>query len=537
MIFYDKQGRAVYAIKQPDGSLTYIPKDEMLDINIAPFGFDTGIPYPETAAATMINAGDTFNKAGYAISESLGLNDAEDVARFNEEQRFLKPLQEDYPVASFAGQVLPSVPTMAFGGYPAAIGLGGATGYLDYEPGTNAAYRTGMGSVMGFGGQIAGELISRFANGVKMAFSSDDLPTTAASRFIENKGYPVTPGQRFDNESLKQVEAGMQKNFMMSGYFNDVGRQQGNMLALDTAKAIGVGEGLLEAYNYKITPEIIDAASDNLEVYFQNLGENIPRVELSPQLSKMLENSPDFKSMQKYGFFKNIKQGASKADDTLGLPASNASYITGQEYKQLRQVLAEDAANWAAKGKGSIAGAIFDQVNKLDDAIDQYVPPEFLEEYAKKREQYRVLQILQTQNKLKADGTINLKSFSNAINREFGKNASRMKTSKMQPETADLFQTLRTLKDPDIMPIVGDSGTGGANIMQENALNLIDAASGNNNDGLQKLIGQKILGKAYAEVAEKAPNFIGGMLDEPGELSKYIKRAAARASAQAANDE
>jgi len=522
---YDKDGNAFWwnGEYNPDGSPQVQPETQ-LDINLSPFGIDTGIPLPDPIAAALVSAGSTFNKAGYAMGDMLGLIDDQDKAQLNQEQSLLAGLERDYPISTTVGGALPFLPTAVFGGLPAAAAIGGAEGFLDYSPDSSALWRTAKGAGFGLAGDFVGGLATRMINGVRLAASRTDAPISEAAQYMKGRGVDTTPGQKYDSDQLKQFEAGASKNMLMGNYFSKTGAAQRELAAGDMVEAIGLDKSILDMTGGKITPEIIDKAEARLDDYFSNFTKGIGRLDLNPGLVDVIKQDPQFKKAQRLGFFSTI------GDD--------APYIVGNEYQQLRQILAQSAAKEANNGQGQIAELMYNKIEQLDNSIARFVPDEFLDDYARAREQYRVLQILQTGGKLNADGDLSIRSMNTAINREFGKKASRGQTNKMQPETAQLFDMLRNLNSGDILPIAGDSGTTGG-LMADNLISDIGDAvfRGNEKGGIENILSRLMFGKLYETIGRKAPNLIGGMLDDPGKEAELLKRLGARVAAAEANED
>ena len=120
-----------------------------------------------------------------------------------------------------------------------------------------------------------------------------------------------------------------------------------------------------------------------------------------------------------------------------------------------------------------------------------------------------------------AAGDANLRSTSRAFKSEYGSSFSNpnLKRSQINDETFDLFGTLKDFTNNNVRPIVGDSGTGGANIANELQNDVIAAGLGDQT-ALAKLIGKVGLGKAMNLIqgsqSEGAGRFIHGFTQGAG---------------------
>jgi hypothetical protein len=142
-----------------------------------------------------------------------------------------------------------------------------------------------------------------------------------------------------------------------------------------------------------------------------------------------------------------------------GLTEEGEAVLSGNEWNIARRALASDAANAAAKGEYELAEDIFNDVQQLDDTMENLVGPELREEFARLREQYRVLKIISKQGIIKPDGNVSIKNLNRALNQGtgFGKTAQQGLPT-VNEESGRLIDLARVGSSPDLQPF-RSSGT------------------------------------------------------------------------------
>lgn len=355
----------------------------------------------------------------------------------------MAPIKAEYPVSSFLGNVAPSMATLPIsGGLPVQAGVGAVTNMMDYNPDQGAVERgvlgaagAGMGKV---GGDMTSNILSRIAEIGKGA--RDKVLQSQAAQDLVALGGKVTKGQQIGSDVVRQAEIGLARNPASSSQFFDIANHNqvlGNQAA---ARSIGISPDQLP--NGKITEDILSRADDNLSQVFNNIGQNVGKIDMGADFGKKLLGLEQFKKLRLFGDLPQIDQGI----------------VSGKDYQIARQALVEEGQSAADRGQGQLMTRINSLVDDLDNAAGKYIPPDQMQGFTAAREQWRNLKVLQQSNVIR-DGDVSASVLANRLGNNYGTTYKQNRVDRVQPETANLFKTIKALSSPDLKPIVGDSGT------------------------------------------------------------------------------
>jgi hypothetical protein len=244
---------------------------------------------------------------------------------------------------------------------------------------------------------------------------------------------PDTYGQKFAERFSQGAQVGMFPS-----------TRQGRVLSANdelykntVADAVGLDGGLFD----DLGEEFMDAAFNELEYGFNwvtRTAGDVGDFDLHPLTAETLQNSGQVKQLIKLGDFKGL----------------DANRLTGDEWVVARRALSQDAAKAFKNGDAEVGFKYNNMVAELDQLMESRVPEEFLPEFARLREQYRVLSILERPNVVGADGQVNSRTLNRALqsrNQGFGRTATRGQEA-VNPETTRLLELASAGDKPQFKP-------------------------------------------------------------------------------------
>jgi hypothetical protein len=436
---------------------------------------------PETTGfeAALINTGEQLHDFGRGI-RGLVADDAEQ-ARLNAEGQAsndaLANLRQERPIASVIGEALPSLATapLSASGLVANLGLqaglGAVEGYLDADPGVDQAGRTLMTAAGGVLGEVGGRMAGRVASGIKglvddFAGVRAQTVNPAAAEF-ERLGGRTLPSQRVNQESaafggMSRAEQGAESSILSPSIFRETAEQNRQLVNQRALDAIGLPDA------DDLSVATIGDATDRLSDEFSRIssvaaGEQPFNVgtEFADRLAGTRGQIPE---LIKRGEFKGLDQGM----------------LSGSDWNVARRALAQDAAERAAKGQHELADSIWADVELLDHLMESRVGPDLGADFARAREQYRVLQVLQKPGVIR-DGDVSVRTLNNRLNQNTGFGATaRQGRDTVNQETKGLIDLARAASDRSLQR-APSSGTTERQALREFAgavggLDLLNAA-------------------------------------------------------------
>jgi hypothetical protein len=401
---------------------------------------------PDTTAgeSILVNAGAQLTQLGRGVRDLFGGERADLAEEQRRDDALLAPLREARPVSSIAGQMLPSIATapITFGAGLGAnlagqAALGAIEGFLEIDPDeVSQDKRIVQGAIGGVLGDIGGRMAGRVANAIRGYGRNIDL--APAAKRLEDVGGRSTLGQRIDDPQIRSSEASLASDFITNRPFEEIRDHNAmvmNRAALEAAGA-PVGQG-------QVTESALDAAAESAEGVFNQVQGSIGELNIGEDFANQILTLEQFKKLRGLG----------------GLPRLQQGIVDAGDYMTVRQALAEEMGRAYDKGQGQLGGRIRNMVEELDNLADAQAPADLLPEFAKAREQWRVIKLLERTNMV-SGGDVNPVSFNKAIRSEFGTAATRGRGNQVvNPETNRMIETAAAVSDPNVRPIVGTSGT------------------------------------------------------------------------------
>lgn len=394
--------------------------------------------------AVWVQAGAQLRQFGRGIQSAFGADRDQLAMDQRADDARLAPVNAAYPVASFIGEALPSLATAPISGGAGLIGralvqggVGAAEGAIELDPysatQTGSVVRNAIGSVLG---EAAGSMAGRVYNAIRGFGRQVDI-TPAAER-LEAVGGRATQGQRLGDTQVQAAETSAASNVFLRGPFDDIAEQNQRVANEAAARAIGLGGGIDQ-----LGPDALDQAARSAESVFNRVEGSIGQLDIGEEFAEEVLSLEQFRKLRGLNRMPRLQQGIIEPGD----------YIT------VRQALAEEMGRAYDKGQGQLGNEIRARIDRLDALADAQAPAELLPEFARAREQWRVIRLLERTNML-SGGNVNPVSFDKAIRREFGTAATRGRGNQVvNQETRDMIETFGALTDPDVRPIVGNSGT------------------------------------------------------------------------------
>jgi len=164
----------------------------------------------------------------------------------------------------------------------------------------------------------------------------------------------------------------------------------------------------------------------------------------------------------------------------------------------------------------------------LDAALRPALPEGTLEQFARARSQYGLLQSIQRGAALKPDGTFNLNSLKNAVRSNVGEGKWHQGVTKdMQPELAHLTEVLKFATNPRMLPAVSNSGTADRLMAAEMGDVAMAALRGDVGSAAQ-MAKEGMGAKVYEHLAETNPRALAALLASDPVAAQAFGGAAGR---------
>jgi hypothetical protein len=425
---------------------------------------DDGMIQPVEAPGVMAQAGRQMADLGSGIKYLYGdLTDQPELvnqarAETLERNRWFAGADEAHPYQSMVGQALPGVATFPVTGGASLFGqmatnaaIGATESALDLgEPGTMTE-RAIAGAGSGLFGDVLGRVAGRTWNAAKGLVSDLRLGRGVAespvAREAEQAGLSLTESQRAtpgtqQQRLLQRLEQGAESSMFSPGL--QAGNEAANQAVYRSgvARAIGLGDDPIE----ELGPQALLEANTRLSEGFSEVAAEVAEsgpMNIGTELGdRILSTKGQIKELHKRKRFQGLESGI----------------ISGTEWGIARRALASDAANAAARGEHELADDLYADVEILDRLMESRLGTDARENFARLREQYRVLQIVGKQGVLK-DGDVSVRNLNRALQAGtgFGKTAQQGLDT-VNPESSELINLARLGADKQFAPF-RSSGT------------------------------------------------------------------------------
>ena len=489
--------------------------------------------------SAIVGAGSVGDRGLQAIQELVGaISPAEAAMRASDRESMKQALGETNPVSNFLGRNIDEIPGMLPAGRGAQAVIGGLQGAI--APADSLSQRATnalLGAGLSVGGDVAGQVIGSMGSRVMRAIgaTADNVTGNVAraaagaggagggggGEVIETMadkarrfGLELSPGMQSGNKTLQRFDISLGRNPLTSGPFDRIKEANAGVINRFAADSIGVPADVLEAGGGKLSPSVLREAEARIGEQYEWLGQSIPDVKLPDGLRDAVLANRDIKKLV-------------AGSDELFTRLESDGIISGPEYAKLRSALMKTART---EQNSDVAAMIAGQAQRLDKVVDNALPdgatvgPEF----ARMREQWRNLEVLQSPGVLASDGSVRPGMLNNRLRGNYGTTYLQEKFDLVQPETASLLELSKLVNSPDMMPIVGTSGTAEGLIGDRVTEEMAAAALNRDPGAIAQLMAKQRLGDLYMEQGRKNPEALAALLESPGNFVSELSRATGR---------
>lgn len=357
--------------------------------------------------AFAVGAGREIARAGSNVAQAVGdLFGNEDLstrekAKQAEIARLAAPLKEEFPKSSFAGEVLPSFAIP--GGRVAQVGVGALQGALEGDTAGERTFGAGAGSALAFGGQKLGDQAGlRFQNRIQQARGVAAAP---ARRALIDAGVPLSISERTSGPVSKPLA-----RFFERGRFVLTGKQPngaGQQRALTGLVNETLGLPPQSVLNRATLGQAVDANAQVFRTAADRAGGKFfPDEQLLESAGKVVNRFDEIgtDSIQMQRLIDRFSDFAT-SDELSGAAADSVL--------QLRKDLSK-----ATVRAEQLTGPLVDAIAAIDDTIARNVP-DLADELVTARDRFRMLLALRKGAALAPDGSINIRTFNNNLERVF----------------------------------------------------------------------------------------------------------------------
>lgn len=392
----------------------------------------------ETDVAQMIEFQSAIRGMGRTLRGLAGAD--RDTLRLEqqEEDALLEGLRLERPIATTIGGALPFGLTTGGvgGGMATSVGLGALEGFLDFDADEVSQLRsTAEGGLTGLAGDIAGRMAGRVVNGIR-SIGRAVRETSPAAQRVEEVGGRVTAGQRLNDPTVRSLEASLSGDAMTNRVFEEIGDHNQRLVNSRAGAAIGVDTDVIDE-------AALDQAAQSLERVFKAVSKHVGRIDMGPEFGERTLALEQFRKLRQLGDLPNLQQGV----------------LTGNEVTTVRQALSEEMGRAFEKGQGQLGNRIRGMIELLDGRIEGAIGEEGAEQFARAREAWNVLRVLEGTNVV-SGGNVNTQTLNRRLRSTFGTSATRGRGDQLNNQaTRDLVEATAALSDPRVRPIVPTSGT------------------------------------------------------------------------------
>jgi len=311
--------------------------------------------------------------------------------------RLAKPVKQEYPKSSFAGEMLPSFAVP--GGKAAQITAGGVMGALQ---GDTTAERIGLGALgagMSYAGQKAGEAISnRVVPAIQSALGSS---LGSARQTLTQSGVPLTFGQRGS-------PIGKFVDVLKSTLLRRQPLEGAQLTAMNKLAAEAIGENADD-----LSKPVLNAAWSRIGQVYEDVAEKVGTIAIGADDAARLAQIDDM--MRVVPEPSKVRGAINLVEDLLTDPNKN---FTGAAYNAVRQRLGRISGQLWNSGSGLEAEVVDEMIDTLDDALARSAP-EAGEALSKVRPQWKFLIALRRGGAVNDAGNINPRAMAQAMERVY----------------------------------------------------------------------------------------------------------------------
>lgn len=417
-------------------------------------GNETPAPEMGPAETVAVAAGKQFTDLGRGMRSFVG----DDVTQEAQEaERYYAPVEAESPFLSMAGEALPTMAAAPIGGggvmagTALQAGMGALEGYLDYDPNASGGQRAAAGALGGvlgdWGGRVAGRVMN-MAKGIVQDLRPRGPAVSEAAQRFEDLGGSTLAYQRLEQGTpaanlAERAAQGMESATNPPSVLRNTMQTNDDLFRRRAVEAVG-----LDPDNYPVLGnKFVSDALDNFNQGFGAVARTASgtgNFELDEKVGKKLAGLPEIKELIQLGDFEGLVKPSGAGEDWM--PS-----ITGDEWMTVREAVSEAASNRFDNGRSKAGERLLGIVDDLDADIGKYVPEEFLGDYAKLREQYRVFKILERPNAISNDGQINVRTLRRGLDSQsqgFGRTATGGGQTVNQ-ESRNLIDLMQSADNPE----------------------------------------------------------------------------------------
>jgi hypothetical protein len=503
------------------------------------FAFIDGELVPAEQASMLELAGRQFADFGSGAKAAYGelfdrpamvaAADLETAAR-NEAFRGSDELD---PIRNMVGQALPGAATAIIsapsvvGGLITSTGIGALESALDYgEPGT-FAQRGAAGALGGALGEVGGRMIGRvwnmargLADDLSAAVTGRGAAANPAAQAYEDLGGSTLAYQRMEQGTRPQrlaerVTRGAEASANPPSVLREAFEANDALHNAAAIEAVGLNPDQYRVLGRDFTRDALDRFNQEFSDVAQ-VAAGAGDIVLDDVSAKKIAKLPEIKELIELGEFQGLAEGK----------------ISGQEWMTAREAITEAASNRFANGRSKAGERLYGIVDDLDAQIGRYVPEDYLPQYARLREQYRVFKTLEAPNVIGNDGNVNVRSLRRRLDSTgsgFGRTATGGGET-TNTETSRLIELMQTADNPEFKAF-SSSGTAENlavnNLLSEGAVAARDLAGGDPRSMLGlggKLMAPGVIG---ASQMGRGSTFTGAFTPAPGP-ARFAGEAAGR---------
>jgi hypothetical protein len=403
--------------------------------------------------------------------------DLERSAHWARKEPYFEALRQAYPNAAAVGEIVPSVAlsianpvkggASLTGQVTANVGEALVEQWLTYDPlkemgdyldaGVNAGVGDlmfrGLGRILWGAEQLASSVASR---GIIDTFRTQ-MPETAAT--LTRRGYKLTnPASMLerDDPMRPMLEQAFKSN-QSSARPSSTSREAVEFNARKLNNKVRAALGLDEA-DYGFTTADLHQAQQRLDGVYEELAQELPeRVDLPHAVALSLTDTPGYRKAASTNLnaYRDVRRYFNEYQrwQQKGAPAGGAPRpptVGRDELFSLRSTLTKEAAETQ---DANVVRAVGERIDMLDQVVAAQAPgDDFLQRYARAREQWETLFAVQRPGVVGKEGSINTLALARSMASEsnFGRTALYGDAGQFtNPETAELAGDVAALVQPE----------------------------------------------------------------------------------------
>lgn len=307
--------------------------------------------------------------------------------------RLAAPVKEEYPKASFAGEMLPgfAVP----GGLAVQMGAGATMGALQGDTAQERLLGAGIGAGGAYAGQKAGDALARHA--VPMLQRGLGSRLGQARSTLAREGVPLTLGQR--GSPLARLVDTLKSTLTQK---QPLHLEQ--VTALNRVAAEALGEK-----SDDLSKPVLNRAATRIGDVYESVAKQVGTIPIGPQVASRFTHIDNM--MKTVPEPSKVTGAIEMVQEQLTNPAKE---FTGEAYNALRQRLGKISRQLWDNGNGLEAEVADELIDTIDTALAQ-AAPNFAKELDEVRPQWKFLVALRRGSAVDDLGNVNPRAMNAAM--------------------------------------------------------------------------------------------------------------------------